>query len=63
MSFPFINIFRQPSIDELMARELEQAHRGLLEASKQHLYYKNLTQYYLDRIHQLNNDNHEQDGA
>ena len=47
------NPFRQPSAQELMARELQDAERELLLAQRQQLYSRKLAEFYSERIKAL----------
>jgi hypothetical protein len=47
------NPFRTPSPKELMARELDQARRGLLEAQTGRDYAMAMVNYHLNRIDRL----------
>lgn len=47
------NPFRTPSPQELMARELDQAQRGLLEAHSAREYAESMVDYHSKRIERL----------
>jgi hypothetical protein len=46
-------LFRTPSAEILATRELEQAHRSLLEACSSMEYAKRMAEYHNDRIKRL----------
>jgi hypothetical protein len=51
-----LQFFRNPSRQELVAHELDQAHRELLEACTARDYYAALVQYNITRIKRLENE-------
>ena len=48
-----LEMFRTPSAEILATRELEQAHRSLLEACSSMEYAKRMAEYHNDRIKRL----------
>lgn len=53
----FLNIFRHPSRQELIAFELDQAHRELLESCTARDYYTAMVEYNINRIRRLESEN------
>lgn len=51
-----LHIFRHPSRQELIAHELDQAHRDLLESCTARDYYAAMVQYNISRIKRLENE-------
>ena len=51
-----LHVFRHPSRQELIAHELDQAHRDLLEACTARDYYAAMVEYNIVRIKRLSNE-------